>query len=289
MLVRERDTETMRRRAGFWSVWVVILVVLAPVLSACGGDDDDGAASSASPTASSMPSTAVAEGDLTVAAAADLQFAFTEIGAIFEENTGQKVIFSFGSTGNLATQIEEGAPFDVFAAANVSFVDGLVEKGRIIADSKELYAVGRIVVAGNKDAGVNPQTIEDLLDPAIDKVAIANPDHAPYGLAAKEALISAGIWDEIQPKLVFGENIRQTLQFIQTGNAEAGIVALSIAEVPEITYTLIDDALHNPLLQAMGVVTGSPHEQAARDFVAYVISDEGQAILAKYGFQSPNR
>ncbi|RIK42482.1 MAG: molybdate ABC transporter substrate-binding protein [Chloroflexi bacterium] len=272
----------MRRRAGLQWGWVVILVGLAPVLSACGGND--GATSSANPTANGIPPA----GDLTVAAAADLQFAFVEIGAIFEENTGQKVIFSFGSTGNLATQIEEGAPFDVFAAANVSFVDGLVEKGRIIADSKELYAVGRIVVAGNKEAGVNPQTLEDLLDPAIEKVAIANPDHAPYGLAAKEALISAGIWDEIQPKLVFGENIRQTLQFIQTGNAEAGIVALSIAEVPEITYTLIDDALHNPLLQAMGVVTGTPHEQAARAFVAYVISDEGQAILAKYGFQSPN-
>lgn len=225
----------------------------------------------------------------TVAAAADLQFAFTEIGKLFEEHTGQKVVFTFGSTGNLAKQIEHGAPIDLFAAANVSFVDGLRTKGLIIPETQQLYALGRIVVAGNKAAGVEVRTLQDLLNPKIRHVAIANPDHAPYGLAAKQALISAGIWDQIQPKLVLGENIRQTLQFIQTGNAEAGIVALSIADVPEITYVLIDDKLHAPLNQALGVVKGSPHEQAAREFSAFILSSEGQLIMQKYGFQLPQR
>src|SRR5690606_32755387 len=109
-------------------------------------------------------------------------------------------------------------------------------------------------LARNIASGVEVQELKDLLDPAISHVAIANPEHAPYGMAAQEALMHAGIWDAIQPKLVYGENIRQTLQFVQTGNAEAGIIALSIADVPEISYTLIDAGLHEPLLQAMAVV-----------------------------------
>lgn len=226
---------------------------------------------------------------ITVGAAADLQFAFTELGRLFEERTGHKVTFTFGSTGNLAKQIENGAPIDLFAAANVSFVDDLRAKGRIIPETQQLYALGRIVVAGNKAAGVTVQRLEDLLDPKIKHVAIANPDHAPYGLAAKQALISAGIWEQIQPKLVLGENVRQTLQYIQTGNAEAGVVALSIAGVPEIAYTLVDEKLHAPLNQALGVVKGSPSEGAAREFAAFIMGPVGQPIMQKYGFQLPGR
>lgn len=225
----------------------------------------------------------------TVAAAADLQFAFTDISKRFEAQTGQKVTFIFGSTGNLAKQIENGAPIDLIAAANVSFVDGLREKGLIIPETEQLYALGRIVVAGNRAAGVQVTRLEDLLDPKIKHVAIANPEHAPYGLAAKQALISAGIWEQIQPKLVLGENIRQTLQFVQTGNAEAGVVALSVAHVPEITYALVDDRLHEPLNQALGVVKGSPYEKAAREFAAFVVGAQGRPILQKYGFQVPRQ
>ncbi|HUG14882.1 MAG TPA: molybdate ABC transporter substrate-binding protein [Thermomicrobiales bacterium] len=225
---------------------------------------------------------------MTIAAAADLQLAFTEVGALFSERTGWNVTFSFGSTGNLTTQIEEGAPFDVLAAANVAFVDRLIDGGHAVAETRTMYAVGRIVLASSRQAGADVQTLDGLLDPAITRVAIANPEHAPYGLAAKEALISARIWDEIAPKLVYGENVRQTLQFVETGNAEAGIVALSSAGSPEITWVTIDDGLHNPLLQAMAVVANRPHEQAAREFIAFVVSDEGQAILNRYGFVSPD-
>jgi molybdate transport system substrate-binding protein len=224
--------------------------------------------------------------ELTVAAAADLQLAFTEIGEHFTERTGWQVTFSFGSTGNLTAQIEEGAPFDVFAAANVAFVDRLIDGGHAIAGTKDLYAVGRVVLASSRSAGANVRTLEGLLDPAITRIAIANPDHAPYGLAAKEALIGAGLWDELEPKLVYGENVRQALQFVETGNAEAGIVALSIAESPDITWVLIDDALHNPLLQAIVAVSHRPHEAMAREFIDFVMSDEGQATLARYGFVS---
>lgn len=224
---------------------------------------------------------------LTVGAAADLQFAFTDIGRLFEDQTGQKVTFIFGSTGNLAKQIENGAPIDLFAAANVAFVDGLRENGLVIPETQQLYSRGRIVLASNTVAGIQVKDLADLLDPKIKHVAIANPDHAPYGLAAKQALISANIWEQIQPKLVLGENIRQTLQFIQTGNAEAGIVALSIAEVPEITHIPIDDQLHAPLNQALGVIQGSAHEKAARAFSAFVLGPQGQPIMQKYGFQLP--
>jgi molybdate transport system substrate-binding protein len=230
---------------------------------------------------------AVSNEPLLAAAAADLQFAFTNLGQKFTEETGQPVEFTFGSTGNLTTQIENGAPFDILAAANISFVDRLKEQGLIIDETQQLYAQGRIVLAVNREAGMQATELQDLLDPAIGPVAIANPEHAPYGQAAKEALQSAGIWDELQPKLVLGENVRQTLQFVQTGDAPVGIVALSIAEAPEVTYTLLPADLHNPLNQSIAVIKATQNEAAARAFLEFVTGPEGQAILEKYGFQSP--
>jgi molybdate transport system substrate-binding protein len=230
---------------------------------------------------------AAPEGTLLVAAAADLQFAFTDLGQKFTEQTGQPVEFTFGSTGNLTTQIENGAPFDILAAANISFVDRLKEQGLIIDETQQLYAQGRIVLAVNREAGMQATELQDLLDPAIGPVAIANPEHAPYGQAAKEALQSAGIWDELQPKLVLGENVRQTLQFVQTGDAPVGIVALSIAEVPEVTYTLLPADLHNPLNQSIAVIKATQNEAAARAFLEFVNGPEGRPIMKLYGFVLP--
>ena len=248
-----------------------LILTLSLVLAGCSSDDrEDGE-----------------QVELTVGAAADLQVAVAEIGELCEEEAGHTVNFSFGSTGNLTTQIENGAPFDVFAAANVAFVDQLIAGGFIDDKTRRLYGVGRIVLANSVAAGTDAQELEDLLDPDIVHVAIANPEHAPYGLAAKEALESAGLWDDLQPKLVYGENIRQTLQFVESGNAEVGIVALSIAEVDTITHTLIDDSLHNPLLQTMGVVSASEHQDEAMEFVDFVIGPEGRGILEKYGFAPP--
>ncbi|GAB4449073.1 MAG: hypothetical protein Fur0044_44650 [Anaerolineae bacterium] len=224
---------------------------------------------------------------LLVAAAADLQFAFTDIGAKFKEQTGQEIEFTFGSTGNLATQIENGAPFDILAAANIAFVDRLKEQGLIIDDTQQLYAQGRIVLAVNRESGIQATKLEELLNPAITNIAIANPEHAPYGKAAQEALQSVGLWEEIQPKLVLGENVRQTLQFVQTGDAPVGIVALSVADVPEVTYTLLDGNLHNPLNQALAVIKSTPHEAAARAFIDFVNGPQGRPIMKQYGFLLP--
>ena len=225
--------------------------------------------------------------ELTVAAAADLQFAFVEIGMLYEKETGNKVTFAFGSTGQLAQQIENGAPFDLFAAANVSFVEDLAEKDLVVPETVALYARGRIVLAVNREAGVSATTLEDLISDKITHIAIANPEHAPYGIAAKEALIAAGVWEQVEGKVVYGENVRQTLQFVQTGDAQAGIVALSIANVPEITWTLIDDSLHNPLDQALAVVTGSPYRREAQEFADFINGEAGRPIMQKYGFVLP--
>jgi molybdate transport system substrate-binding protein len=235
-----------------------------------------------------QPGSAQARGrPFTVAAAADLQFAFTDLGKSFERETGQKVGFSFGSTGNLTRQIENGAPFDAFFAANEQFVLRLEEKGMLAPRTRRLYAIGRIVLASNRKSALEVNDLNGLLDPRIKRVAIANPEHAPYGFAAREALRKAGVWEKLQPKLVLGENIRQTLQFIQTGNAEAGIVALSVANVPEIRYRVVDNRLHSPLKQAVAVVRGSPNEATARRFIAYVLGKEGQAVMKKCGFLPP--
>ena len=225
--------------------------------------------------------------ELTVAAASDLTFPLKEIGPLFERVNGVKITFIFGSTGNLAKQIEHGAPVDVFFAADVGFVDHLKRKGKTIPESQTLYAQGRIVLATAKQTGLALTELGDLLRPEVRRVAIANPSHAPYGRAAREALESVGLWERLRPKLVYGENIRHTLQFIQTGNAEAGIVALSVADVPEVSYALIDQALHKPLSQMAAVVKRSPRPDLALAFIQFVNGPRGRPIMKRYGFLLP--
>lgn len=224
---------------------------------------------------------------LTVAGASDLSTAFREIAVEFEKETGYRVVLSLGSTGMLARQIEQGAPFDAFFAANWKFVEELEKGGHILPGSVELYAEGRIVVAVKKSSGLKPGSLEDLRKNNITRVAIANPEHAPYGMAAKEALRSAGLWDELKPKLVYGENIRQALQFVESGNAEAGIIARSIADSPGIDYAEVPSALHEPISQAAGVVSSSKEKEGARAFIKFVNGPKGSSIMKKYGFLPP--
>lgn len=232
-------------------------------------------------------SDSTASNELTVAAAADLQFALTEIAALFEEETGSKVTLVFGSTGQLGQQIENGAPYDLFAAADRKVIGRLVELGLIEADSVSLYARGRIVLAVNSQSGIAASDLKELPGLPVRSIAIANPDHAPYGAAAKQAMEATGVWDDLQDRLVYGENVRQTLQFVQTGDAEVGIVALSIANVPEISWTLIAEQYHDPLDQALGVVAGSPHAALARQFARFINGDKGRPIMRNYGFTLP--
>ncbi len=224
---------------------------------------------------------------LTVAAASDLTFALKEIALGFEKHTGDEVAISFGSSGMLARQIESGAPFDVFFSADMRYINSLEKGGYIMPATVTHYARGVIVLAVNRRSGVKAVGLKYLLSPMIKKIAMANPAHAPYGRAAVEALKAEGVFEGVKGKLVYGENIRQTLQFIQTGDAQAGIVALSIASVPEVSYTPIDPVLHNPIDQAVGVVKSAKEPEAALSFIRYAVGDRGRAIFKKYGFIVP--
>ncbi|AKU93477.1 Molybdenum ABC transporter, periplasmic molybdenum-binding protein ModA [Labilithrix luteola] len=228
---------------------------------------------------------------LRVAAAADLAIAFEEVGKAFEAESGKKVEFTFGSSGLLAKQIEQGAPFDVFAAANVSFVDDAIESGACNGASKQLYAEGRIVVWA-KDKNALPKDVTELANPKYSKIAIANPEHAPYGRAAQQALAKSGAWASVQGRAVYGENVQQTLMFAQSGNADVAIVALSLAMNSGGSWVPVDPSLHEPLKQALVVCKGGPKgakPEDARAFAAFVASDAGRAIMKKHGFTLPSQ
>jgi molybdate transport system substrate-binding protein len=224
---------------------------------------------------------------LTVAAAADLIPAFEEIGERFEAETGVAVDFTFGSTGQLTQQIIAGAPVDVFAAANEAYIDQLDEQGLILPETKALYGQGRIVLWTLPDANPEITEISQLADPEIGRIAIANPDHAPYGVAAREAMQTAGIWERVQEKLVMGENISDTLRLAQTGNVDVAIVALSLSLVSDGEWTLVDAAMHEPIDQALAVIADTAHEPEARAFAAFVNSDTGRDVMRRYGFVLP--
>lgn len=225
--------------------------------------------------------------ELTVAAAADLVNAFKEIGDLYEKNTGHKVKLIFSSSGTAREQIANGAPYDVYASANIKFVDDLIEKDRIIADTKELYAIGRVGVATTVGSPLQVKEVNDLLKPEFKKIAMANPEHAPYGLAAKQALESLGLWEELKDKMVYGKDIQDTLTLVKSGNVEAGFISLSVVKKDEVNFLLIDDKLHKPLKQAMAVVKGTKREDEARDFIKFVNGEQGREIMKKYGFVLP--
>lgn len=245
---------------------VIILLVLGLLASACQERAD------------------LTSQQLTIAAASDLIPAFEEIGREFESSHKTKVVFVFGSTGMLTRQIENGAPMDVFAAANVSYIDRLEQRGLIVPDTKAIYARGRITLWTTENSSLKLERISDLTGADITRIAIANPDHAPYGLAAREALQSAGIWETVKPKLVYADNIRQTLQYAETGNVEVAIVALSLSRQSSGRWIVIPEELHQPLDQCLAVLKTTRNEQAARDFAAFVTGSRGKEILARYGF-----
>jgi molybdate transport system substrate-binding protein len=237
-------------------------------------------------TGGGQASPGVSQPELIVAAAADLVFALREIAPIFEKEHQVRVTLTFGSTGQLAQQIQHGAPVDVFFAANVAFVEDLRAKGAVLADSVQPYAQGQIVLATQRSRP-SLSGLTDLTRNDVKRVAIANPTHAPYGMAAREALISAGVWAQVQPKLVYGENIRQALQFLQTGNVDAAILALSVAQVPEVQFTRIDPGLYKPIIQAAAVTARSQHPNLARAFIRFVNGPQGRPIMNQFGFALP--
>jgi molybdate transport system substrate-binding protein len=227
---------------------------------------------------------------ITIAAAADLKFAMDEIIVSFRaSHPGDEINVIYGSSGNFHTQIEQGAPFDIFFSADVGFAKELREKG-LAATEPKLYAVGRIVLwSAVRDA--SKMSLKDLDDPRIRKIAIANPKHAPYGQRAEEMLRAIGLWDKVQGKLVFGENIAQTAQYVETGAAEIGIIALSLAVNQELArrggYALIPDNLHSPLEQAYVVTKHGGENALAKIFVQYMATPDARRIMVNYGFVLP--
>lgn len=219
-----------------------------------------------------------------VAAASDLTLAFEELGNLFEQETGQKVTFSFAASGALAQQLSRGAPFDLFAAASPAFVDAAVAAGACDGASKALYARGYLA-AWSKQGGARMTSLSDLARPEVKRIAIANPEHAPYGKAARQALLAAGVWSAVEAKIVRGENVRQTLQFAQTGNADVAIVALSLVAQEHTDQTfVIDPRLHAPIEQTLVVCRRGSNEAGGRAFAKLVASPAGQTVLKRYGF-----
>jgi molybdate transport system substrate-binding protein len=223
-----------------------------------------------------------------VAAASDLRFVFEEIEPMFEQRCDCDLLFSFGSSGTLATQIAQGLKVDVFASADSGYVDQLDEDGLVLSETIQLYAIGRIVVAVPSDSEMRVDSLDDLRDPRLRKISIANPEHAPYGRAAKQALERTGVWDDVESRLVLGENASLATQFIETKNAEAGIVPLSLAIQREqfLRFVLVDDSLHEPLRQVAAVLRSSKSPEQARGFLDYVNGD-GRALMREYGFVLP--
>lgn len=240
------------------------------VLSGCGRSEDaadDGAADT-----------------LLALSASDLQHALPVIAERYEALTGQSVEIVLGSTGNLATQIENGAPADVFLAANEAFVARLEEGGHVAPGSRRVYGRGRVVLTWSRSA--NPaDSLASLLDPRFETISMANPEHAPYGMAAREALVSAGLLPLVEERLVFAENVSQAQEFVRSGNADAGLVALSVVLGDSTArYIILDESLHKPLRQAGAVISGGETEAAA-ELLDFIMGEEGQAILKQFGFE----
>ena len=229
---------------------------------------------------------------LSVAAASDLLAALPAIAAGFEKNTGHKVAVTFGSSGNFFTQIQNGAPFDVLLSADIDYPRRLERSGEAEPGSLHAYANGRIVLWTRGDSGIDLRNgLAVLASPEVRRIAIANPEHAPYGRAAVAALRREHLYEQVQDKLVRGENVSQAAQFAQSGNADVGIVALSLALAPALknagTFVEIPESLYPAIEQAGVVVAASKRKQTAHAFLQFLENAESVRILETFGFAPP--
>lgn len=232
--------------------------------------------------------------EIAVAAAADLKFAMIDVAGEYEKQTGNKVNVTYGSSGNFFSQLQNGAPFDLFFSADIDYARKLDAAGLAEPGTLYLYAIGRIAIWTQPDSKVDVATLgwKALLDERVQKIAIANPEHAPYGRAAVAAMKKAGIYEQVRPKLVYGDNISQAAQFVQSGSAQAGIVALSLAisgGMKDGKRWDIPEEMHPPIEQAAILMKNAKNKEAAREFLDFVKTDEARATLAKYGFTFPDK
>jgi len=224
---------------------------------------------------------------ITIAAASDLKACLDEVAANFRKaHAGDEVEVVYGSSGKFKTQIEQGAPFDLFFSADIAFPRDLL-KAKLAVGEVHPYAIGRLVLLSKTiDAGT--LEVVDLTRSDIRKIAIANPQHAPYGKRAEEALRASGVWEKVEGKLVYGENISQTAQFAESGNAQVGMLALSLVLGPELagkgSYSLVPDSLHEPLEQGFVITKRAADNALAKAFADYMSSGQTRAVMVRYGF-----
>lgn len=222
---------------------------------------------------------------INVAAAANLTDAFAEVGKQFTAETGIRVTYSFGATADLARQIENGAPFDVFAAADVEHVEQLNSKSLLTPGTNKVYARGRLVLWIPPGSSLKISRIEDIARPEVERIAIAKPDLAPYGRATVEALRALNLWQQVEPKIIYGQNVAQTKQYASTGNVEVAFIPLALVKPNEGQTIEVDESLHQPIAQAIAVIKDSHKQEAAQRFVNFVLNSEAQALLERFGYK----
>jgi molybdate transport system substrate-binding protein len=236
----------------------------------------------------SVATAAPAENHITVAAAADLHQALDDVIAAYrKDHPGSQIEVVYGASGNLLTQIEQGAPFDIFFSADSSYPQQLADHGKA-GGTPVPYAYGHLVM-WSASIDMKGVQVADLAQGRFGRIAIANPQHAPYGKRAEEALRAAGVWDKVQPRLVFGDNISQTAQFAQSGNAQVGLVAESLVVNSPVkgSYAPVPASLYEPLKQSFVVTQHGANNALALDFTRYVQSAPAKAILSHYAFNLP--
>lgn len=223
--------------------------------------------------------------DLHVAAAANLSNVLPELSAAFDRQTHIHVVPSFAATAQLTQQIENGAPFDVFLSADVEHVDQLIKGGFVVSDSRKIYARGQLVVWAPRRSDIH--ALNDLTKSDVRAIGIAKPELAPYGEAAVEALKNAGLWDKVEKKIVYAPNISIAKQFADTGNTEASFTALALTIGQPGTRLIVDEKLHKPIDQALGIVAHSKEQKNARAFTAFLAGPQASEILKRFGYIQP--
>jgi molybdate transport system substrate-binding protein len=231
-------------------------------------------------------------GEITIAAASDLNFVFKELVPEYEKATGNRVKLTLGSSGNFFSQIQNGAPFDLYFSADIGYAKKLEEAGLAVPGSRYQYAVGRIVLWAGKGSHLDfSKGLEILREPTIRKIAIANPKHAPYGRAAVAAMEHAQVYDRIKDKLVIGENISQAAQFVESGAADVGIIALSLALAPPMQaagyYWEVPADAYPPIEQGAVMLMGGKNSEGAKAFLSFMQDIDGQSIMKRHGFVNP--
>jgi molybdate transport system substrate-binding protein len=243
----------------------------------------------------SFPQAQSANREIDVAAAADLNAALQELAAIYEKRTHVAVKLSFGASGALTQQIQNGAPFDVFFSADMDYPRQLIAAGQAEGATLYRYAVGRLVmwIPADSPLDVGHKGMDVLLDPSVKKISIANPEHAPYGRAAAAALKHYGLYEKVSGRLVLGENISQAAQFVESGNAQVGFVALAHVLAPAMQgkgkYWIVPAEAYPPLDQGVVLISHAPHRQDGDAFLGFVKTEEASDLLRRYGFTSPDQ